>query len=73
MNTSLHTLGWTDPSTLDPEGGVQLFCVGWLSVIPAVDDGVHPPGSNPRRRELIREDDELAWQVILAFLHIKDR
>lgn len=73
MNTSLHTLGWTDPSALDPEGGVQLFAVGWLGVVPA-EDAVFPMGSPPGlNRRILRDDDELVSAVILAFMEIRDR
>ena len=72
MNTSLHTLGWTDPSTLDPEGGVQLFAVGWLGVVAAAI-GVAPMGSpqmaNP---SILRDDDETTFAVILAFMELRE-
>ncbi len=73
MNTSLHTLGWTDPAALEPENGCQLFAVGWLGVIPA-DDEVFPMGSPPGlNRRILRDDDEIVFAVIVAFMEIRDR
>ena len=73
MSTSLHTFGWTDPATLEPENGVQLFCVGWLRVIPA-EDGVFPMGSPPGlNRRILRDDDETTVVAIMAFMEIRDR
>ncbi len=77
MNTSLHTLGWTDPAALDPENGVQLFAVGWLSVIPAppvVDDVFEEVRSRQRfNRRILRDDDEIVFATIVAFMEIRDR
>ena len=74
MNTSLHTLGWTDPSTLDPEGGVQIFCVGWLAVVAAPDADIHEVRSRQRfNRRILRDDDEIVFATIVAFMEIRDR
>ncbi len=71
----LFAVGW------NRDNGCELFAVGWpynppglVPIPPIIPEGVHPPGSSPNRRQRwIEEDDELAWHVILAFLHIKDR
>lgn len=75
MNTSLHTLGWTDPATLDPEGGVQLFVVGWLGVVPAPPDEDFEEVRSRQRfnRRILRDDDEIVFATIVAFMEIRDR
>lgn len=75
MNTSLHTLGWTDPAALDPDNGCQIFAVGWLAVAAApVADEVFPMGSPPGlNRRILRDDDEIVFATIVAFMEIRDR
>jgi len=72
VNVSLHTLGWTDPSALLPENGCQIFYMGWLPVI--ADDALHPPGSpQALNRRILRDDDEIVFATIVAFMEIRDR
>ena len=75
MSTSLHTFGWTDPPALGPDNGCQLFAVGWLAVSPApVDDDAHEIRyQHPVNRRILRDDDEIVFAIVVAFMEIRDR
>lgn len=73
MTTSLHTLGWTDPSALLPDNGCQIFYVGWLPVIPAFDDFGEVRYAPALDKRILRDDDEIVFATIVAFMEIRDR
>jgi hypothetical protein len=73
VSTSLHTLGWTDPTTLLPENGCQIFYVGWLPVIPADDDAHEIRYREKLDRRILRDDDETVFALVVAFMEIRDR
>lgn len=70
----LFAVGW------NRDNGCELFAVGWPYNRPVVvevftPEPTFPPSSGRTRAQIerqYREEDELAFAVILAFLHIKD-
>jgi hypothetical protein len=47
--------------------------VGWLPVIPAVDDFGEVRYRQPLDKRILRDDDEIVFATIVAFMEIRDR
>ncbi len=70
----LFAVGW------NRNNGCEVFAVGWpynpaAPFVPVPpDEVVHPMGS-PRRvnRRILRDDDEIVFATIVAFMEIRDR